>query len=102
MTDMTLGRWSPTYLLQFQFSFCRQWRPAKPRTGTSFSVFNCLRTLPTAPRCRNLDFNPMYGYLQSDLQLTSSDGTVPQSKDVERITSTLKFSLESTNFPGRL
>ena len=40
----------------------------------------------------------MYGYSQSDLLLTSSDGTVPQSKDVERIYFALNFTLDQPIF----
>ena len=64
----------------FQF---RQWRPAKPRTGTSFFGFQLHQDLP-----QNFDVNRFQSnvrFSQSALLLTSSDGTVAFCKDKERI-----------------
>ena len=51
-----------------------KWRPAKPRTGMS-------NVKPAFKPNLNLPVR----FSQSDLLLTSSDGTVASSKDVERI-----------------
>ena len=72
-----------------QFSFCRQWRPAKPSTGMSFGFSNFHHGL-----CMHLNLLQNFGvnrfqstvrFSQSDLLLTSSDGTVAFCKDKERI-----------------
>ena len=53
------------------YQFSHQWQPAKPSTGMSFfQLFSNQTTVR---------------FSQSDLLLTSSDGTVASSKDVERI-----------------
>ena len=68
MTDMTRWDAGVTYLL---FQFCRQWQLAKPSTG--MSVFQLFSN------------QTIVRFSQSELLLTSSDGTVASSKDVERI-----------------
>ena len=61
----------------------RQWQPAKPRTGMSFFGFQLHQDLP-----QNFDVNRFQSnvrFSQSELLLTSSDGTVAFCKDKERI-----------------
>ena len=78
----------------FQF---RQWQPAKPSTGMSFRFFffimDKVASEPSSEQGRRKhtwnfvsnSFQTTVRFSQSDLLLTSSDGTVASSKDVERI-----------------
>ena len=81
------GDWSPPCTCtNFQF---RQWRPAKPSTGMSFGFFQFpLWIMLHLNLLQNFGVNRFQStvrFSQSDLLLTSSDGTVAFCKDKERI-----------------
>ena len=71
------------------YQFSRQWQPAKPSTGMSFGfpfLHNgqcCIRTFLRTSIATG--FKSTVRFSQSDLLLTSSDGTVAFCKNKERI-----------------
>ena len=74
MTDMTLGRWSHVYLqMSCRFIICREWQPAKPRTGTTIqlSLHVCRNLIlihfefARLPQSDIYFYNGSYSYLRS-------------------------------------
>ena len=77
----TLGTLESTYLLT-SFSFSRQWRPAKPRTGMSLFSVSVASGPSSELQCQQVSLS-IVRFSQSELLPTSSDGTVAFCKDKE-------------------